>query len=359
MKGGIPMSIQKTSFGRLPCGAEADLYILTNKSGASVEITNYGGIIKSINVPDREGNLTDVVLGYNDVSGYIPCVGYLGALIGRIGNRIKAGNFTLNGKNYQLAKNEAGKNHLHGGDKGFDRKLWAAIPLEGICEDSLILKLTSVDGDENDPGTLTVMVTYTFTDENVLIIHYKAVSDKDTLANLTNHSYFNLAGEKSGKTILDHTMEINADTFTVVDAECIPTGEMRDVTGTPFDLREAKRIGDGIGADDEQLRFGNGYDHNFNLNEEGMRFAAQVRDPESGRTMDVLTDMPAVQFYAGNMLAGVNPGKSGRIYAKREGLCLETQFAPDSINHPEFPDSVLYAGEKYDFTTIFIFGVED
>lgn len=353
------MSITKTSFGRLACGAEADLYILKNKSGASVEITNYGGIIRSVNVPDRNGTLADVVLGYHDVSGYIPCAGYLGALIGRVGNRINAGAFTLNGINYQVAKNENGKNHLHGGERGFNAKLWSAIPLEGICEDSLILKLTSIDGDENYPGTLQVMVSYTFTDESDLILHYEAVSDKDTLCNLTNHSYFNLAGEESGKTIVDHTMEIDADTFTVVDSACIPTGEMRDVSGTPFDFREAKRIGDEIDADDEQIKVGQGYDHNFNINEEGMRFAAQVRDPESGRTLDVLTDMPAVQFYAGNMLEGVNPGKSGRIYGKREGLCLETQFAPDSINHPEFPDSVLYAGEKYDYTTIFIFGVED
>lgn len=353
------MSITKASFGRLPCGAQADLYILKNKSGASVEITNYGGIIKSIFVPDRDGKLADVTLGYNDVTGYIPCAGYLGALIGRVGNRIKAGKFTLNGKEYQLAKNEGGKNHLHGGDKGFDAKLWNAIPLEGICEDSLILKLTSVDGDENYPGNLTIMVTYTFTDESDLIIRYEAVSDRDTLVNLTNHSYFNLSGEASGNTILDHSLEINADTFTVVDDGCIPTGEMRDVENTPFDFREAKRIGDEIDADDEQLRFGKGYDHNFNLNDDGIRFAARLRDPESGRTMDVLTDMPAVQFYAGNMLEGVHPGKSGRVYKKREGLCLETQFAPDSINRPEFPDSVLRAGEKYDFATIFIFGTED
>lgn len=353
------MSILKKSFGQLPCGAEADLYILTNSSGASVEITNYGGIVRAVRVPDRDGKLSDVVLGYQDVSGYIPAAGYLGALIGRVGNRIKEGKFTLGGVSYQVAKNEGGKNHLHGGMKGFDAKLWNATPLEGICEDKLILKLTSVDGDENYPGTLNAMVTYAFTDDNDFIIRYEAVSDKDTLCNLTNHSYFNLSGEDSGKTILDHTIEINADTFTVVDPECIPTGEMRGVAGTPFDLREAKRIGDGIDAQDEQIGFGQGYDHNFNLNDDGLRFAARVCDPATGRTMDVLTDMPAVQFYAGNCLAGVKPGKSGRVYARREGLCLETQYAPDSINHPEFPDSVLYAGEKYDYTTIFIFGVED
>ncbi|MGI6238324.1 MAG: aldose epimerase family protein [Christensenellales bacterium] len=353
------MSITRTSFGRLPCGAEADLFILKNASGASVEITNYGGIIRAIRVPDRDGKLDDIVLGHNDVSGYIPSAGYLGALIGRVGNRIKGGKFTLNGVYHQLAKNEGGKNHLHGGERGYDAKLWSATAIEGICEDILMLKIVSVDGDEGYPGTLTALVTYRFTDDNDLSIRYEAVSDKDTLCNLTNHSYFNLAGEKSGKTILDHTIEINADTFTVVDEECIPTGEMRDVAGTPFDLRSAKRIGDEIDADCEQIRFGQGYDHNFNLNDEGLRYAARVSDPASGRTMDVLTDKPAIQFYAGNMLAGVNPGKSGRLYAKREGLCLETQYAPDSINQPSFPDSVLYAGEKYDYTTVFIFGVED
>ena len=353
------MSIVKTSFGKLPCGCEADLYILKNASGASVEITNFGGIIHAINVPDRDGKLGDVVLGYKDVSGYLPCNGYIGALIGRVGNRIKAGQFTLNGVSYQVAKNEGGKNHLHGGDHGFNEKLWEATPLEGIGQDMLILKTTSPDGEENYPGNLKVMVTYTFTDDNELMIRYEAISDKDTLCNLTNHCYFNLSGEDSGKTIENETMEINADTFTVVDAESIPTGEMRDVTGTPFDLRSGKRIGDEIDADYEQIRFGGGYDHNFNLNDDGLRFAARVTDPDTGRVMNVFTDMPSVQFYAGNMLKGIHPGKSGRLYDKREGLCLETQFAPDSINHENFPDSVLYAGEKYDYTTIFSFDIDE
>ena len=353
------MSIVKKPFGKLPCGAEADLYILTNNSGASVEITNFGGIIKAINVPDKDGNIADVVLGYNDVNGYIPTVGYIGALIGRVGNRICNGKFTLNGVDYQLAQNEKGITHLHGGNIGFDKKLWDVTPIEGICQDMLVMKLTSEDGEENYPGKLTVMVTYTFTDDNELMLRYEAVSDKDTLCNLTNHCYFNLAGEASGKTILDHTMEINADTFTVVDANCIPTGEMRDVTGTPFDLRNAKRIGDAYPSDDEQIGYGAGYDHNFNLNDEGLRFAASLTCPETGRVMNVFTDMPAVQFYAGNMLEGVNPGKCGQKYVKNQGLCLETQYAPDSINHENFPDSVLYEGEKYDFTTIFSFDTID
>ncbi|HIS02478.1 MAG TPA: galactose mutarotase [Candidatus Pullichristensenella avicola] len=356
------MSIRKVPFGKLESGEAADLYILTNTSGASVEITNFGGIIRAINVPDREGKLGNVVLGYKDVSGYQPLCGYLGALIGRVGNRIANGKCVLNGKELTLAKNEGGTTHLHGGNIGFDRKFWDVTPVEGICEDSLILKYTSPDGEEGYPGTLRVMVTYTFTDDNELILHYEAVSDKDTLCNLTNHTYFNLAGEGSGP-IYDHKIEIDADTFTVVsDRKCIPTGEMRPVGGTPFDLREPKRIGDGLKMteEDEQMRFGNGYDHNFNLNgeDEGLRFACEVTEPTTGRVMQVYTDMPAVQFYAGNGLESVNPGSCGRNYHKHEGFCLETQYAPDSINHPEFPDSVLRAGEKYDFITIFAFDAE-
>ena len=357
------MSIIRKSFGKLPDGREAELFTLTNASGASVEITNYGGIIRAINVPDREGRLGNVVLGYDDVSGYIPTCAYLGAMIGRVGNRIANGECTLNGKKLTLAKNERGITHLHGGNSGFNEKLWDATPIEGICCDQLILKYTSPDGEEGYPGNLKVMITCVFTDENELILRYEAVSDQDTLCNLTNHTYFNLNGEAGGKTIEDHVFEINADTFTVVDENCIPTGEQRDVTGTPFDLREAKRVGDSLALTDtdEQLGYGGGIDHNFNINdfEAGLRFAAEVTDPESGRVMDVFTDMPACQCYCGNTLKSIHPGSSGRIYGKREGFCLETQFAPDSINHPEFIDSVLRAGEKYDFTTIFAFDVDE
>ncbi len=355
------MSITVKPFGTTPNGEKAELYTLTNKSGASVSISDFGGILNAIRVPDRNGKIGDVLLGYDSVEGYTPLEGYIGALIGRVGNRIANGECTLNGEVLHLAKNENGRTHLHGGDVGFDRKLWSATPVEGICEDSLILKYTSPDGEEGYPGTLRVMVTYTFTDENELILRYEAVCDKDTLCNLTNHSYFNLEGEGSG-TIVDHEFEFNCDTFTVVDQYSIPTGDSRDVTGTPFDLREPTRLSDAMKAmdTDEQLQFGKGFDHNFNINdsEAGLRFAVHVAAPNSGRTMDVFTDMPCVQFYAGNMLEGVNPGKCGRKYAHREGFCLETQYAPDSINHPEFPDSVLRAGEKYDFTTIFSFDAE-
>ena len=358
------MSIAKTSFGQLPDGRGADLYILTNASGASVEITNYGGIIRAINVPDKTGKIGNILLGYKDVSGYEPLCGYLGALIGRVGNRIARGECEVGGEKLHLAKNEGGKNHLHGGDEGFNKKFWDVTPIEGICEDSLILKYTSPDGEEGYPGTLKVMVTYTFTDENEFIIRYEAVSDKDTLCNLTNHAYFNLEGEGSG-TVLDHTFEINADTFTVGDSELIPTGEQRDVTGTPFDFRNPTRLGDVIAQTEtnDQLKAGHGVDHNFNVNdiEAGLRFAVSVVAPKSGRVMNVFTDMPAVQFYAGCCLESVNPGSCGRNYGRFEGFCLETQYAPDSINHPNFPDSVLYAGQKYDFTTVFTFdaAIED
>ncbi|MBR6767551.1 MAG: galactose mutarotase [Clostridia bacterium] len=354
------MSITKKSFGVLPDGRATDLYTMTNASGASVEITNYGGIIRAINVPDKTGKIGNVILGYNDVNGYLPLCGYLGALIGRVGNRIANGECELNGEKLTLAKNENGITHLHGGAEGYDRKIWDVTPVEGICEDHLILKYLSVDGEEGYPGNLQIMVTYTWTDDNELIIRYEAVSDKDTLCNLTNHAYFNLEGEGSGP-IVDHVFEMNCDTFTVVDANCIPTGEQRDVTGTLFDLRQPTRIGDGLAKtdEDEQLSYGKGYDHNFNINDfdAGLRFAVEVSEPKSGRVMNVFTDMPAVQFYAGNCLEGVNPGSSGKVYGKREGFCLETQYAPDSINHPEFIDSVLRAGEKYDYTTIYAFDV--
>ena len=356
------MSITKRPFGKAPCGREAELYVLTNASGASVEISNYGGILRAVNVPDRNGKIGSVTLGYSSVEGYTPLNGYIGALIGRVGNRIANGECTVNGQKLTLAKNENGITHLHGGDVGFDRRFWDATPVEGICEDSLILKYVSPDGEEGYPGTLRVMVTYTFTDDNELLIHYEAVSDRDTLCNLTNHSYFNLEGEGAGP-VTDHVFEFNCDTFTVVDEKCIPTGEQRDVTGTPFDLRQPTRLADGLAQEetDEQLRFGKGFDHNFNINdpEAGLRFAVHVEAPVSGRTMDVFTDMPAVQFYCGNMLEGVNPGACGRLYHKREGFCLETQYAPDSIHHPEFPDSVLRAGEKYDYLTIFSFDVAE
>lgn len=350
------MGIEKRPFGQLPSGENVDLYVITNASGASVAISNYGGIVTQINVPDANGAIADVVLGCKDAADYVPNNGYLGALIGRVGNRIGAGKCVLNGVPLQLAANSNGQ-HLHGGMIGFDKKLWNA---KISSENSLTLTYVSPDGEENYPGTLSVTVTYTFTDANELKIHYEAMSDADTLCNLTNHSYFNLAGEASGKTVLDHMMQINADHLTIVDKDFIPTGEQRPVDGTAFDLREPKRVGDGIAlvGQDEQLTFAGGYDHNFMLSGEGMRKAVTLYCPETGRVMDVFTDKPAVQFYAGNMLDGTMPGKCGRKYQPREGLCLETQYPPDAINHESFPGGVLRAGGKYDFTTVYQFSVK-
>lgn len=352
------MSITQKSFGQLPCGCEATLYTLTNASGASVSITNYGGIVNQILVPDRDGRLTDVILGCPDAPHYVPNNGYLGALIGRVGNRINRGQCTLNGQALQLAANANG-HHLHGGDKGFDQKLWQADPVEGQGQDQLVLSIVSPDGEENYPGTLKVQVTYTFDDACALSIRYQAVSDKDTLVNLTNHTYFNLGGEGSGK-IVDQMISINADRLTVVDGDCIPTGELRPVDGTPFDLRTSKKIEEGLRlvGQDEQMTNGGGYDHNFCLNGQGMRQAATVFAPSTGIFMEVKTDMPGIQFYAGNMLDGTMLGKCGQKYTARDGLCLETQYYPDSINHPNFPDSVLRAGEAYDFTTVYTFSAK-
>jgi aldose 1-epimerase len=352
------MSIMKTPFGRLPGGEGAFLYTMTNARGESVSITNYGGIVTAVRVLDRAGQLADVVLGCDTVEKYVPNNGYLGALIGRVGNRINRGRCVLNGQALQLAANSNG-HHLHGGDVGFDKKLWAVEEKCAQGLDQLILTAFSPDGEEHYPGNLQVKVTYGWSDEGELSIHYQARSDKDTLCSLTNHSYFNLRGEGSGL-ISDQMIEINADRFTVVDKDCIPSGELRPVEGTPFDLRTPKCIQDGLDQveTDEQMGFGGGYDHNFALNGSGMRRAAMVFDPESGRKMQVYTDMPGVQFYAGNMLDGTMQGKCGHAYQPREGLCLETQFYPDSINHPNFPDSVLRAGQEYDFTTVYAFSAE-
>lgn len=336
-------------------GENVTLYTMTNKTGASVSVSSYGGILVSIVVPDKDGKLSDVLLGCSSVEGYIPTNGYVGALIGRVGNRIGKGECTLNGKELHLAKNDGGVNHLHGGDSGFNEKIWSVSAVEGVEEDHLLLTLVSPDGEEGYPGTLHVQVTYSFNDKDELKIHYEAVSDKDTLCNLTNHAYFNLNGE-GGEKITNHIIQINANYYTPTDSALIPTGELRSVEGTLFDLRKGVRIGDRIDSkEDEQLVNGGGYDHNFCINGSGMRIGAVVSDPDSGRVMTVCTNLPAVQFYAGNMLNGKMIGKCGRAYTPRDGLCLETQTYPDAIHHPNFPTSVLKAGEKYDTTTIYAF----
>ncbi len=347
--------ISKKPFGTLKSGEQADLYTLTNKLGAWVSITNYGGIITAICVPNRDGRLVDVALGCASAEAYQPNDGYLGALIGRVGNRIGKGVAALNGRALQLARNSNGQ-HLHGGNVGFDQKLWTATVDEETS--SLRLEYTSPDGEENYPGALQVRATYTWTERCQLQIHYEASSDKDTLCNLTNHSYFNLSGEGSGS-VVNHHLMIAADRLTIVDADAIPTGELRDVTGTPFDFRTMRPIAEGLlfEATDEQLRFGGGFDHNYALNGSGYREIAQVYSPDSGIKMAVSTDQPGVQLYIGNFLDGKRVGKSGKAYEKRGGLCLETQFFPDSVNHPEFAPCVLKAGEKYDTITAYTFSV--
>lgn len=353
------MSITRAPFGATPAGEAVDKYTLKNASGASVSIITYGGTLQSICVPDKTGKLVDVCLGYETMTDYLRVPGYMGALIGRYGNRIGASRFTLNGQEIVLNANEA-PNHLHGGINGFNKKVWAAVACEGEGVDTLALTIISPDGEENYPGTLAVTVTYAFNDDNELSLHYEATTDKDTICNLTNHCYFNLSGHNSG-TVTGHMMQINADAFTVVDAACIPTGELRDVTGTPFDLRTPTKIADGLKAGEtyEQMVFGAGYDHNFVIAREGegISKAVELYSPVTGIMMETFTDLPGVQFYGGNKLTPDFPGKDGRIYEARDGLCLETQVHPDSPNHDNFPCCTLKAGEKYDTTTVYKFSV--
>ena len=350
--------INKEFFGKKPDGSEVYAYTLTNKSGASARILTMGGILANLYMPDRDGKLDDVIFGFDSVDDYLNGGGYQGALIGRYGNRIGSGRFTLNGVTYQLALNDNGKNHLHGGNVGFNQKLWDVVPFETADSCGLILTLTSPDGEENYPGKLDVKVTYTLTDNNELKIDYEAESDADTIVNLTNHSYFNLGGYSSGN-ILDHTLWVDADSITEIGSDLIATGKAYPVDGTPFDFRKPEKIGARIESDDPQVKFGGGYDHNFNLNK-GSAFAkaAELYDEKSGRVMSVYTDQPGVQIYTSNMMNGDVKFKGGLSQIPRSAICLETQHAPDSPNHPEFPTTTLRAGEKYDTTTVYAFGVK-
>lgn len=355
------MSIVRAPYGVMPSGEAVDLYTLTNRSGCSVSILTYGGTLTSIRVPDRSGEMADICLGFDTLEKYLHVPGYMGALIGRYANRIAHSRFTLSGKAYTLYANE-GENTLHGGKAGFNQKVWQAETVSDEGQDCLILTCESADGEEGYPGALKVRVTYCFSDDDELSLHYEAVSDKDTVVNLTNHCYFNLAGHAGG-TVNDHYIQINADRFTVVGSDCIPTGELRPVEGTPFDLRGSRRIADGLARmdEDEQLRFGKGYDHNFVIAREGegISKAVELYDPRSGRVMETFTDMPGVQFYGGNMLECEFDAKDGVRYAPHSGLCLETQFFPDSPNQPDFPSCVLKAGAKYDYTTVYKFSVRE
>ena len=344
-------------FGTTPDGQDVHIFTLTNAQRVEARLTNYGGIVVSLKVPDRDGVLGDVVLGYDTLDDYIKDNPYFGTITGRYANRITNGRFTLNGKTYQLATNLP-PNHLHGGEKGFDKVVWGAEPFANERGVGVVLTYVSVDGEEGYPGTLNAKVTYTLTDDNALRIDYEATTDKPTIVNLTNHSYFNLKdGGKSS--ILDHALTLNADHFTPTDKTQIPTGEIRNVDGTPLDFRQATPIGARIDQEDEQLKFGFGYDHNFVLSQskEGLWLAARVQEPTTGRIMQVLTSEPAVQFYSGNFLDGSITGKGDVAYQRRAGFCLETQHYPDSPNHDNFPSTVLNPGETYRTTTVHKFSV--
>ena len=350
------VAVIQSTFGTMPDGAKVDAFTLTNAHGVEARIITYGAIVVSLKAPDRSGRLDDVVLGFDTLEGYLTRSRFFGAVVGRYANRIANARFTLDGHTYELAANN-GRNHLHGGRRGFDKVVWKAEPFERDGNVGVTLTHVSPDGDEGYPGTLTAHVTYTLTPRDELIVDYSATSDKATVVNLTQHSYFNLAGEGHGD-ILRHQLTIDADRFTPTDDTQIPTGEIVPVDGTPFDFRKPSAVGARIDADDEQIRRGKGYDHNFVLRSNGdLRHAARLADPSSGRTMDVATTEPGVQFYSGNNLDGSAIGKNGHAYGRRGALCLETQHFPDSPNHANFPSTRLEPGKEYRSRTVFTFGV--
>ena len=346
------MSTQEQSFGKTPEGCEVKLYTLTNSNGLKARIMTYGAILVSLEVPDRNGKLDDITLGYDDLAGYIKENPYLGVIVGRYGNRIAKGRFSLDGTTYQLATNN-GENHLHGGVKGFDKVVWDAQPFEQ--SDAVGAKLTylSKDGEEGYPGNLECSATYTLTNNNELKVSYEAQTDKATPVNLTHHSYFNLAGQGKGD-ILSHEMMINADRFTPIDKGLIPTGQLQTVKTTPMDFTKPYAIGARINQDYDQLKYGLGYDHNWvlNKNRQGLTLAARVYEPNSGRVMEIYTTEPGIQFYSGNFLDGSITGKQSRVYKHRYGFCLETQHFPDSPNKPQFPYTILRPGQKYTHLTV-------
>jgi aldose 1-epimerase len=347
--------MQKQSFGKTEDGQPVDLYILTNKNGMEAAITNYGGTVVSLKVPDRNGKFEDVVLGYDNLDGYATGKAYIGATVGRYANRIAHATFTLDGTTYTLAKND-GDNHLHG---GFNKRVWTAKDVSSSAGQALELTYLSKDGEEGFPGTLPVKVVYTLTDQNELKIDYSATTDKDTVLNLTNHAYFNLAGQGNGD-VLEQQIMIRADRFTPIDATSIPTGELRSVKGTPFDFTNSTAIGARIDQDDQQLKLGRGYDHNWVLNNgtPGSLFlAAQAYDQHSGRVLEVLTTEPGIQLYTGNFLDGIH-GKDGKVYDRRYAFCLETQHFPDSPNHPNFPSAELKPGQRFQSTTVYKFSTK-
>jgi len=344
-------------FGRMPDGKAVEVYTLTNVRGMEVRAITYGAVIQAIRVPDRAGRLDDIALGYDSMQGYLTSSPYFGAVVGRYANRIARGRFALEGQSYRLAINNA-PNHLHGGLKGYDKVLWEAQAFQRGDTVGVTFQHTSPDGDEGYPGTLRVSVSYSLNPSNELVVEYRAIADRATPVNLSQHSYFNLAGEGRGD-ILGHVLEINADRYTPVDSTLIPTGALASVAGTPFDFRSPTAIGARIDQPDPQLKYGKGYDHNFVLNRTGgaLVHAVHVLEPETGRTLDIATTEPGLQFYSGNFLDGTITGKGGHRYRHRSALVLETQHFPDSPNQPSFPSTILRSGQEYRSKTVFTFGV--
>lgn len=351
------MPIIREPFGSTPDGVAIDRYRLRNAQGIEADIITYGGIVSGLRVPDRHGNLGNIVLGFDNLEQYLGPHPFFGALIGRYGNRIAKGRFTLDGTTYQLACND-GPNHLHGGPLGFDRRVWDGSASESSDGPTLTLRYRSADGEEGYPGNLDITVVYTLTDQNELRIEYTATTDRATVLNLTNHSYFNLAG---GGSILNHELTLYASRFVPIDKTQIPFGHLQDVAGTPFDFRSSTPIGERINADDEQIRNGIGYDHCWVLDKPAGELGpvARVYEASSGRVLEAFTTEPGVQFYSGNFLDGTLVGIDGQRYEQRTGLCLEMEHFPDSPNQPQFPSTVLRPGETYRQTTIYRFGLAD
>ncbi|MFP6873102.1 MAG: aldose epimerase family protein [Verrucomicrobiales bacterium] len=352
------VTVSKAPFGKTSDGKPVDIYTLTNPGGMKAKITNYGGIVTQLHVPDRNGQPGDVVLGYDKLSSYIKASPYFGCIAGRYANRIAKGRFTIEGTEYQLAVNN-GENHLHGGNVGLDKRVWSARKVRGIGRSGIELSYLSPDGEEGYPGNLDCKVTYWLSVQNELEIQYEATTDKATHINLTHHSYFNLAGAGSGD-ILSHEVELFADKFVPTDAGNIPLGELGSVKGTPFDFLTPHSIGERIGQKDQQLSVGKGYDHNWVINStgKGLELAARVTEVKSGRVMEVLTDQPGIQFYTGNFLDGSNVGKGGKTYQHRNAFCLETQKYPDSPNNPSYPSSLLEPGKTYKHMCVYRFSTK-
>jgi aldose 1-epimerase len=362
-KGEWAVSVSKLYFGKTADGQDVDVVILENRHGMIAKIITYGGIVTELDAPDRDGKMGDVVLGFDALKGYLAGHPYFGAIVGRVANRVAKGRFTLDGKEYKLAINN-GPNSLHGGEKGFDKVVWKAEaePPKATTEAAVKLSYTSKDGEEGYPGNLSVTVTYTLTDDNALKIDYTATTDKATPVNLTNHSYFNLAGPASGD-ILDESIMIAADKYTPVDDTLIPTGDLKAVKGTPYDFTKPEKIGARIGElkGDPAKKDPGGYDINYVLNGgegKGPALAARVSDPKTGRIMEVYTTEPGLQFYTGNFLDGMQTGKNGVLYKKNQAFCLEADHFPDSVNHPDFPSTILEPGKTYSQTTIYKFSAK-